>query len=135
MEEKIKFRPHHFMCTLGFQGRGYSLGFIKNYKKIVSKLHENEDTLIEVTNNMDNICSACPNKINEIFCKLKIKIKKLDAAHSKFLKLTPGEIISWKQAKKRIKKHMSIEKFHLSCEGFSWKEYGVCQQALQLLLD
>jgi hypothetical protein len=28
MEEIISFRPHHFMCTLGFQGHGYSLGFV-----------------------------------------------------------------------------------------------------------
>ena len=135
MEEKIKFRPHHFMCTLGFRGKGYSLSFIKNYKKIVAKLNENENTLIEVVDNMDSICFSCPNKINETLCKTQDKISKLDTAHSKSLKLIPGEIMSWRQAKERIKKYMSIEKFHLSCKGCSWKDYGVCQQALENLLN
>ena len=55
MEGIIKFRPHHFMCTLGFQGHGYSLGFVKNYKKIVEKLNLDETAMIEVVGNMDAI--------------------------------------------------------------------------------
>ena len=42
------------MCTLAFSGKGYSLGFIKNYKKIVQELNNNEDTLIEVVEYMDS---------------------------------------------------------------------------------
>ena len=122
------------MCTLSFRGKGYSLGFIKNYKKIVQALNNNEDTLIEVAEYMDDICSACPNKIDETLCKTQDKILKLDQAHSETLKLSTGEVLSWKQAKERIKKHMSIEKFHASCNGCSWKQYGICQQALEDIL-
>ena len=68
MAEKIKFRPHHFMCTLGFRGKGYSLGFVRNYKKIVQQLNDDEETQIEVVPFMDSTCSACPNKIDEIVC-------------------------------------------------------------------
>ena len=123
------------MCTLGFRGKGYSAGFVRNYKKIVQTLTANEDVRIEVVEYMDDVCTVCPNKINEIVCKAQDKITKLDIAHSKTLKLKPGEIMSWRQAKANIKKYMSIEKFHLSCQGCSWKKYGVCEQSLEDLLN
>lgn len=133
MTEVIKFRPHHFMCTLGFSGKGYSADFVRNYKKIAQTLEGNEDTLIQVATSMDDICSACPNKIDETICKTQDKITKLDANHSETLKLVPGEIMSWKQAKMRIKKNMTIEKFLLDCQDCSWQKYGLCQAALEAL--
>ncbi len=135
MAEKIRFRPHHFMCTLGFRGKGYSADFVRNYKKIVQKLSDDEETQIEVVQFMDSICSACPNKVDEIICKTQDKIRKLDVAHTAALLLKEGDVFTWKQAKERIKKHMSVEKFHIACQGCSWKEYGVCQQSLEDLIS
>jgi hypothetical protein len=126
----IKFRPHHFLCTLAFKGKGYSLGFVKNYKNIVKELNEDADTLIEVVEYMDDICSACPNKIDEIICQSQEKIIKLDKAHKNVLSLKIGDTLSWNQAKERIKNNMSVEKFHKACDGCSWKQYGVCEQTL-----
>ena len=122
------------MCTLAFTGKGYSLGFIKNYKKIVQELGNNEDTLIEVVEYMDSICSPCPNRVDDIICKSQEKIAKLDQAHKEILSLKTGEIISWKQAKTRIKQNMTIEKFHNACAGCSWKQYGICEQKLSDLI-
>ena len=133
MGEKITFRPHHFMCTLGFRGHGYSLSFVKNYKKVVQRLQQ-EDALIEVVGNMDVVCSSCPNMLSETLCKTQEKISKLDERHKKLLNLQEGEVLSWKEAKARIKKHMSIEKFEYACSDCSWKDYGVCQKALEDLL-
>jgi uncharacterized protein len=83
---------------------------------------------------MDSICSACPNKIDEIICKTQEKIIKLDNAHKNILSLKIGDNISWKNAKERIKTNMSIEKFHKACDGCSWKQYGVCEQTLADLI-
>lgn len=121
------------MCTLGFRGKGYSLGFIKNYKKIAKLLQENEDHSIEVVPFMDDICGACPNKIDEVVCKSQEKILRLDKAHAEVLGLKAGDVLTWKEAKERIKNHMSLEKFHQACAGCNWKEYGVCEEALEEL--
>lgn len=134
MGEKITFRPHHFMCTLGFRGYGYSLGFVKNYKKIVQQLYQQEDTIIEVVGNMDSVCSACPNRLSETLCKTQEKIDKLDARHREILQLQDGEQLSWREAKARIKKHMTAQKFDQACDGCSWKDYGVCKKALEDLI-
>ena len=104
-------------------------------KKIVQQLSDDEETQIEVVQFMDSFCSACPNKIDEIVCKTQDKISKLDAAHTAALSLKVGDIFTWKQAKERIKKNMSVEKFHKACQGCSWKEYGVCQQSLENLIS
>ena len=109
-------------------------GVVKNYKKIVQRLASNENTLIEVVGNMDSICFACPNKINESLCTTQSKITELDSRHQQILGLKIGEILSWKEAKAKIKKYMNIEKFEYSCDGCSWKEYGICQKALETLL-
>ena len=135
MQEILEFRPHHFMCTLGFRGVGYSNHFVQNYKEIVKVLTKNEDTLIKVVKHTDNICSACPKKISKTFCTAQDKITGLDFAHNKVLRFTSGEITSWRQAKSRIKKYMSIDKFHESCQSCSWKKFGVCQESLEQLLN
>lgn len=135
MEDKvIKFRPHHFMCTLGFRGKGYSLSFVRNYKNIVHTIKQDEDCLLEVAEYMDHICALCPNKIDEIICKSQEKILRLDKAHSDVLKLKAGDVISWNDAKVRIKNNMTLEKFDKACTGCDWKKYGVCEESLKMLL-
>lgn len=129
---KLSFRPHHFLCTLGFQGMGYSPMFINNYSQIVEALHENEDLPIEVVRGIDSICHACPHKGNGL-CKTESKIQSLDSRHAQVLSLFPGEILTWIQGKRRIKEKMTIDAFHYACEGCQWKALGVCEEALKKL--
>ena len=134
-DNMICFRPHHFMCTLSFRGKGYSLGFVKNYKKIVAKLNSNEDTIIEVAEYMDNICALCPNKLDDTICKIQDKILRLDKNHAEILDIKPGDRLSWKEAKQRIKAKMSIQKFDNACNGCQWKSYGLCEISLRALIN
>ena len=83
---------------------------------------------------MDSICSACPNKVNESLCTTQSKITQLDSRHQQILGLKIGEILSWKEAKAKTKKYMTVEKFEYTCNGCSWKEYSICQKALENLL-
>ena len=135
LEKIIRFKPHHFMCSLNFRGKGYSPSFIANYKDIMRTLNGNEDAQIRVTFESDDICNACPNKINNSLCNKQEKITKLDARHSGALHPASGDIISWKEGKVRIKKYMSIKKFHTICKDCSWKEYGICESSLKEFLD
>ena len=34
----LSFRPHHFLCTLGFEGKGYSDAFTRNMAEIADAL-------------------------------------------------------------------------------------------------
>ncbi len=129
---KLSFRPHHFLCTLGFQGKGYSPGFIKNYTQIVEALQDNEELPIEVVVNTDSVCKACPHH-KEGECISEEKIQSLDARHSQVLGIYPGNVLSWREGKECLKEKMTLESFHRVCADCQWKAMGVCEDALKKL--
>lgn len=131
---KFSFRPHHFLCTLGFQGKGYSPGFIDNYTQIVEALRENEELPIEVVAGADSICRACPHQSAGV-CTTEEKIQGLDTRHSQILSIKPGDVLTWRMGKERLKKSMTVDAFHKACEGCQWKSLGVCEEALKKLHD
>ncbi len=126
---KIKFRPHHFLCTLCFQGKGYSPAFITNYEKIVDQLQKKPSTKIRVVNYTDAICAPCPHR-QGAHCATQEKITHLDQLHSFVLDIQPGDEFSWEEAKQRIATKLTLEKFHHICAGCSWKNLGICEQVL-----
>ncbi len=130
----IKFRPHHFLCALGFQGKGYSSQFIANFSAIVTQLNsaQGDDEIIEVVEHTDSICSPCPHRRN-LLCTEQNKINQLDQAHAEILNLTAGVKITWGDAKKRIASLMSLEKFSTACAPCEWKKLGICESALRKL--
>ncbi len=133
---KIRFRPHHFLCTVGFEGKGYSESFVENFTSIANRLRNSSDgddikiTVIEEAT--DSICAPCPNR-KENQCETEVKIRKLDTAHAKILELHSGDTLSWGEAKNRIREKMTLEKFHDACAPCSWKRAGICETALKRL--
>ncbi len=135
MTAKLTFRPHHFMCTLGFQGAGYSPGFVENFQAISDQLkgEGGDEAVIEVTDHTDSICAACPHQ-QDAFCGSDEEfIQSLDRKHRSALELKTGDSITWGQAKKRIAANVNEDKFHEICQGCSWKDLGVCLEALKQL--
>ncbi|MCM2278066.1 MAG: DUF1284 domain-containing protein [Oligoflexia bacterium] len=131
----LRFRPHHFLCTLGFEGKGYSPEFIRNFSRLAEELRSTpagEEIQIEVTTISDSICQPCPDRRGE-GCQSEIKIQTLDLAHARILGLSPGERLSWGEAKRRIAERMTPGAFENACAPCSWKELGVCRQALERL--
>lgn len=126
----IQFRPHHFLCALCFQGKGYSSPFIENFSGIMQQLNHTPETMIEVVAETDSICSPCPHR-RETKCTEQHKISQLDNAHADILQLTAGDKMTWEQAKKRIKSEMTLEKFHEACAPCEWKKLGICEGVLR----
>ncbi|WP_284165582.1 DUF1284 domain-containing protein [Frigidibacter sp. SD6-1] len=101
----IRYRPHHFLCSLGFQGKGYSEGFTANMTAIVMgrlRATGGDATVIEVTGATDDICAPCPKRRGQL-CTNQDKIKTLDRAHAAALRLEPHETLTWGEAKGRDK--------------------------------
>jgi hypothetical protein len=124
---KLHFRPHHFLCTLCFQGKGYSERFVQNYQNIVDNL--SDDTLIHVTSYTDSICAPCPHK-QGLGCASQATIDVLDQGHAKALCLKPDETLTWGQATTRIKTYLTIDTFHDICAPCPWKGLGICERVL-----
>lgn len=134
----LTFRPHHFLCALGFRGMGYSPSFVKNFKKIAQSLESNPS--ITVRFSMDSICVPCPHNLSKSgdtpapLCRKQSFIDVLDRRHGNALHVRDGDILTWNDAKKRIKDNVTVEDFHRMCEGCAWKDFGVCEEALRTLI-
>jgi hypothetical protein len=129
----LRFRPHHFACTVGFQGQGYSPEFVRSYLEIAAQLRERgsagDETMIEVAPATDSICEPCPNRRGEL-CTTEPKIRALDEGHARVLGLKTGDRLSWGEAKRRLADRMTPAAFDEVCAPCGWKAAGICASAL-----
>lgn len=135
MAEQVRYRPHHFLCSLGFEGKGYSPEFTANMTAIVMgrlRAKGGDATVIEVTGATDDICAPCPKRRGDA-CAVQDKIARLDDAHARALALKPGDRMTWGQAKARIRLHVRPGSLKNLCTGCEWEPYGMCESALAAL--
>lgn len=131
----ITFRPHHFLCALGFEGKGYSDGFTANMSQIVVDVLRapgGDATLIAVTGATDDICGPCPKRRGTL-CTEQEKIATLDSRHARALGLFADSRLSWGEAKRRIVKRVPPGSLATLCKGCRWLEMGMCESALARL--
>lgn len=73
-------RPHHALCALFFEGKGYSQAFIDNMTAFMA----DPSQMLQITTGCDALCQACPNNVNGR-CKDEAKVSLFD---QRTLKLT-----------------------------------------------
>ena len=132
MARPLQFRPHHFLCSLGFRGAGYSDGFTENMTEIVVgrlRAEGGDAEEIEVIGATDDICGPCPKRRGHL-CTDQTKIAALDLSHSKVLGVRPGDRLTWGQAKARIKSLVKPGDLETVCAGCQWLELGYCEESL-----
>lgn len=127
----LRFRPHHFLCALGFRGKGYSDAFVRQMQAIVDRLRGpgGDEVEIEAVGATDAICAPCPNRRGAL-CETEDRIRRIDAAHAEVLGIAPGQVLTWGEAKERLATRFSIEAHHRACEGCSWRDLRLCEAAL-----
>jgi hypothetical protein len=91
-----------------------------------------DDVEIRTVGMTDDICAPCPKRRGRL-CSDQTKIKTLDRSHAAALKLAPNEVLTWGQAKARIRANVPVGGLSKVCEGCSWLEYGMCEAALKAL--
>ena len=131
----VRYRPHHFLCSLGFEGKGYSDTFTSNMTAIVMgrlRAEGGDATEIEVVGAADDICAPCPKRQGE-GCEAQARIDRLDAAHAYALNLAPGDRLSWGEAKARIRASVPTGSLRRLCAGCEWEPLGLCEAALARL--
>ena len=136
MTDPITFRPHHFLCALGFQGKGYSDSFTANMAQIVDRLRapDGDDVLIEVTVQADHICAPCPHRMGQS-CAKAAKIAVLDQRHATALGVQDGTRLTWGDAKERVRARVAPGDLSSLCAGCTWLSLGLCEAALARLHD
>lgn len=127
----LTFRPHHFLCALCFQGKGYTPQFIANFTAIMQELNQpgGDENAIRVTKVTDSICAPCPSR-RETLCTSQDTITTLDNAHAAILGLHDKDILTWGRAKQLLAEKMSLDLFHSACAPCAWKKLGICEKVL-----
>lgn len=127
----ITFRRHHFLCALGFEGKGYSDVFTANMAQIVGDLRApgGDDTLIEVSAAADHICAPCPLR-RGTGCESQSKIDALDSAHGAALGVAPSDVVTWGEAQARIVDRIEPDDLDRICAGCKWLPMGMCKSAV-----
>lgn len=73
-------RPHHALCALFFEGKGYDQAFIDNMTVFLA----NPTQVLQVTDACDTLCQACPNNLGGLCCD-EAKVKLFDRRILKFI--------------------------------------------------
>jgi len=66
-------RPHHALCTLFFEGKGYSQGFVENMWAVVG----DPGQMVQIRPGCDVLCQACPHNENGL-CDDEAKVARFD---------------------------------------------------------
>jgi len=130
----LQFRPHHFLCALGFEGKGYSGSFTANMAAIVVdglRGPKGDGQVITVTQYTDDICAPCPKRRGRL-CTDQGQIARLDRAHGQALDLRAGDTLTWAEAQKRMAMLVPDDLDRI-CAGCRWLEMGMCKSALARL--
>jgi hypothetical protein len=135
MSAVLRFRPHHVLCSLGFEGHGYSDGFIANMEAIVMgrlRAGDGGAAVIEITGAADAICAPGPRRRGD-GCADQPRIDRLDAAHAAALDLAAGQRLTWAEAQDRVRARITPERLDTICEGCRWLPMGLCKAAVARL--
>ncbi len=129
MDEIIKLRPHHLLCTQGYSGKGYSDDFVSNMDRVTEKLRSDRGVKIEITFSTDSLCSNCPLKVSDGVCKSDNKVLRFDASIINILDLKEG-VYSYQDLISRLDKYLSSgvcdERLKAICGDCEWYSVSAC---------
>ncbi|MEF9602663.1 DUF1284 domain-containing protein [Paracoccus sp. PXZ] len=121
------------LCSIGWQGRGYSPEFTENMNAIVhGRLRADPHTPVVFTVMADSICGPCPSR-RGMGCTADDRIGRLDRRHAAALGIRSGQRMTWAEAQARAATRLQPEDLGRICNGCQWLDLGLCQTALAKL--
>ncbi len=128
----VSLRPHHVLCAIGWQGKGYSPDFTRNMDRIVvQRLRADPATEVVFTQGADAICGPCPSR-RGTGCRMQTRIDGLDRRHAEALGIAPGQRMPWSEAQRRASELLPADLDRI-CAGCRWLDLGLCKAALAAL--
>jgi len=122
-------RPHHLVCNLCFQGKGYSAKFVENFSAIHESLKDPRNA-VKIVQGLDDICVKCPNwRVSH--CQDEVIAGEIDRVYLKVLRLKYGNVMSIAQLTDLIKTRLTLPKFHMACAKCQWKKSKICENIIR----
>ncbi|MGB3555318.1 MAG: DUF1284 domain-containing protein [Jannaschia sp.] len=133
----IRLRPHHVLCSIGFDGNGFDAAFTANMSHIVRGQlggFDGRKVKVQITAEADSLCAACPHR-RGMGCDLDLDIRSFDARHGAALGLKAGDRLDWGDCLSRAARRIVPEDLDTLCAGCRWLKTGKCKQALADLIE
>lgn len=120
----MKLRGHHVFCTALFSGHGYGESFAGKMAAVIERWKQGEPA--EIVEGRDEVCSACPNRLNDGGCLLGTgDVRRRDGEALAMLGVSPAEKLSWAQAGEKLS-HLTEKEFQQVCSQCRWQREGLC---------
>lgn len=132
----VSLKPHHVLCSIGYEGRGYDAPFVANMTRVVLgglRGPRGTETPIRITFTADTICAPCPNR-RGLGCASQGRVAELDARHATALGLRHGQSLTWGEAVDRVRRNIVPGDLDRICACCQWLGEGVCKRAVATLL-
>ncbi len=131
--QEITLRTHHVICIQSFIGKGYSNKFIENLSNIINYLKlNNNQKCIKLSNNCDDICKCCPNKLHSNTCRKEEFIKHLDESYKQICNFDYNTQYSLEELNNIIKNNLTIDKFKNVCGNCEW--FFICSKLIKNII-
>lgn len=122
----LTLRAHHILCTLLFEGKGYSSSFTSSLAEIAHIL-KTDDPAVRIAAGYDDICVGCPNKddADPRLC-INQRVSQKDRDIIRFLRIQEGCVYKYSTLAMAVRHKITAELFISSCQNCIWFKDGVC---------
>ncbi len=128
--EDMRLRPHHLLCTQGYEGKGYDEKFVRRMTDYVTRMRQEEGFRVRITLHPDDICAACPNLADPKHCMSDEKVTAFDRKVMDFFGLKEGEVYNYQDLIRFVDEHMTEERLASICGTCSWYPVSLCRSRI-----
>lgn len=133
----IRLRGHTLLCLQGFRGEGYSPEFTVNLAGIHRRLNDNPDHPVELAEEPDAVCGACPHRA-PAGCTLngdgsEPGMRDQDRHVLARLGLKAGSQVRWRDVLDRIRSSITGNDLPEICGSCRWLPLGYCAEGIERL--
>ncbi|CTQ34212.1 hypothetical protein JAN5088_03005 [Jannaschia rubra] len=133
----LRLRPHHVLCSVGFEGVGYDDAFTANMSNLVRgqlRAPGGQDMNILISGHADAICAPCPKR-RGLGCASQDRIDRFDADHAELLDLAPGQLLTWGECLEKVRENVVPDDLDRICRDCPWLPGGMCKAAVARLIQ
>lgn len=133
----LRLRGHTLLCLQGFRGEGYSPAFTENMTAIHRSLRGNPDQAVELVEEPDTVCGACPHRA-PAGCTLngggsEAGMQAQDRHVLTRLGLAAGSAVRWRDVLERIRLSILGSDLPTICGSCRWLPLGYCAEGIDRL--
>jgi len=128
--EDMKMRPHHLLCTQGYEGKGYDQAFVEHMSMYVRRMRSDPSFRVRITLSPDDLCAACPNLIDPMHCASNEKVCSFDRKVMEYFNLEEGKGYNYRELVQMIDQKITETDMESICGTCAWYPVSLCRSRI-----